>query len=447
MKSKMKKVLSIFALAAVMCTAVVGCGGNDDKVESVAASDIDSASGEFTYWSCFTGDSATWDEERVANYMKEYPDIKVDLQFVPEAAGIKNGKLLSAIAGGTAPDLIISDDYSSSYSYAAQGSFEPMEQYLEAMGLTDDDFFPSFYDMMHQDGHTYLVPQDSNILFMFFRTSMVEAAGLDPENPPQTIEELDAWAEAMTTGDGQTFGFIPWLESGGDPFIWPFMWGNELYDAETNDLILTDDAMVNLFEWMQSYAEKYDPEKIDALTSNMGGMFTPDHPFFKGQVAMVLTGNWFTNAIRNYAPDIEDDYFIAPIPTPDAERYGSSPMNCNVFSIPKGKGANGTLCAHFIKYCLQPEVGEENFRPWRSIPVNDAAFDGVSWTQEGDPVYLQEREMANHEYSGIPGLVSVAAQLGNEIKDLRDKLIYDTTLDPKTELQALEDKYQAELDK
>ena len=449
MIQKIKQGISLISLTVLLCSMMAGCGGNSEDTGSIPALEIENASGTFSYWSCFTGDSAAWEEERVNDFMEEYPDISVTLQFVPDAAGIKNGKLLAAIAGNDAPDLIISDDYAASYSYASNGSFEPMETYMQAAGITSDDFFPAFYDMMHQDGHTYLIPMDATIILLYARTSMVEAAGLDSENPPQTIEELDAWADAMTIESGDTFkqfGFIPWLESGSEAFIWPYMWGNQLYDPERNQLILTDDGMVDLFEWMQGYAEKYDPEKIDSFTSGTGGMFSPDHPFMTGKVAMVMTGNWFINALETYAPDIINDYFVAAIPTNDPERYGSSVMNTNVWSIPKGHSEKGALVMNYIQYALRPEVNENNFWIWRALPTNENALTGVKRYQDKDPIYLKEVEIAMNQNSGVAGLLPVAAELGNNIKDLRDKLIYDTDLDPATELQALEDKFQTELE-
>ncbi len=38
------------------------------------------------------------------------------------------------------------------------------------------------------------------------------------------IEELDAWADAMTVADGDNYsrlGIIPWLDSGDDAFVLP----------------------------------------------------------------------------------------------------------------------------------------------------------------------------------------------------------------------------------
>lgn len=458
MYSKKKRILATVAMMALTGSIVTGCtnSGGTPAASShapassqtpVAKEELQKLSGSFTYWSCFSGDSAIWDEGRVKSYMEAYPDIKVDLQFVPDAAGIKNGKLLSAIAGGTAPDVICADDYSSSYSFAANGSFEPWDPYLEAMEINKEDFMPGYQTLMDYEGSTYLLPQDSNVLFLFYNPDDFLAAGLDPENPPKTIEELDAAAEKLTVKDASgaytRFGFIPWVDNGGDAFVQPFMWGSEIYNKEINKLNITDDPMINLYTWMRSYAEKYDPAKINSFTSGFGGMFSPDHPFMTGKVSMTITGNWFTNCLKIYAPDV--NWRVAPIPTPVAERYGSTTLNSNVFALPKGS-KNPKLAAHFFKFAIQPEVNEVNFAQWRSIPTIDAAFDDISWTKNGDETYKLEREMANHKLSGHPALTKVTSQLTDEMIKVRDNVIYNGA-DPKTELQKLQDKMQQSLDK
>ena len=99
----------------------VKMGDNDVEVE---VTDI-GYTGTFTFCQAYTGDAAIWEQMRVDAFYEAYADlgIKCDLQFVPDGAGINNGKLLSAIAGGTAPDLIVTDNSISCYQYAAEGSF------------------------------------------------------------------------------------------------------------------------------------------------------------------------------------------------------------------------------------------------------------------------------------------------------------------------------------
>ena len=418
------------------------------KSMGLEAEDTD-LTGEFTYWSAFTGDSQVWDQSRVDAFNELYKDkgIKCNVQFVPDGAGINNGKLLSAIAGGQAPDLVICDNATAAYSYAANGSFEMLEPYLEQVNLNVDNFFDGCKDVIYYKDEPYLIPQDTNVMLLYYNPDIAKEAGLDPENPPKTLDELDQWAEAMTIqnddGSYARFGLIPWLDLKDDAFTLPFFFGADVYDADTNKLNLTSPQMVSCMEWLQSYGEKYDPERISSFTSGLGGMFSPDHAFMTGKVGMTITGNWFSNALRVYAPDV--NYEVCAVPVPEGGRADSTTFQTNVFAVPKGS-QNPELAALFIKFCMSGAVNEDNFAQWRSIPTSDAEFDNVSLTKDGDEMYKLERELANSPENGIPALCSCSAELAKAFVTFREGVIYGNITDIQGELQKLQDKYQTELD-
>ena len=294
----------------------VKMGDNDVEVE---VTDI-GKTGTFTFWSAYTGDSAIWEQKRVDAFNEAYADlgIKCDLQFVPDGAGINNGKLLSAIAGGTAPDLIVTDNSISCYQYAAEGSFMGLDAVLDEIDLDVSSFFEGCKDVMYYNDVCYLIPQDTNVIMLYYNPEIAKECGLDPENPPKTIEELDSWSDAMTVkaadGSYNRLGIVPWLDSGNEAFILPYLFGADPYDKTTGKVDLTSDKMLNYMAWIQGYAKKYDPEKINAFTSGLGQMFSPDHPFMTGKVGMTITGNWFSEALKEYAPDVpyEVVQFLSP---------------------------------------------------------------------------------------------------------------------------------------
>jgi multiple sugar transport system substrate-binding protein len=396
------------------------------------------------YWCSWGGDSQKWDQWRVGEFTKA-TGIKVNNQYVEPDAGITNGKLIAAIAGGNPPDTLVTSAYSESYTYAAQGSLLPWDQYMPDMGISPATMLPAFKQLMEYNGKTYIMPQDSNVLFLYYNPAMFTEAGLDPAKPPKTLAELDAYAAKLTkkAADGtvERFGFIPWVDNGGDAYLWPWMFGSTIFDNATKQLKLTDDKMVACYNWMNTYAKKYNPEKMKAFVSGFGGMFTPDHPFMKGKVAMTITGNWFTHAMELYAPNVK--YMVAAIPTPDGGRTGGTPLNSNVFLLPKG-AKNPDLAAQFFKFIISPTINANNFDTWHSIPVRDADFDQVSWTKKGDPTYALERQLANSPNAGHPALTSVSAQLATELNALRDNVIYNNK-DPKPLLEALQNKLQPEV--
>ena len=443
----MKKFFALF-LSLLLALACLSVGHAEYDAELITEPIDTEVSGTLTYWSAFSGDSMTWDEWRVGQFMKAYPNVTVDVQFVPESAGMNNGKLLAAIAGGTAPDLVIADNYYSSYGFAAQGALEDWGPYMDIVDYKIEDFMPGFSNLMTYKGTTYLLPQDSNCIFIYMNNDMFAEAGLDPEvDYPKNIEELDALAEKLTvtdeSGNVTRYGFIPWLDSGDDALYWPFMFGGQIYDPETNQLLLTEQPVVDCMNWMNTYAQKYGAENIKGFTQAAGGLFSPDHPFFTQKVAMTMVGNWATNALRVYAPQI--NYSVCAIPVPEGGRAESTPLGSNVFAMPKGC-KNPELAALFVNFCLRPDINGNNFDIWRSIPTIDALFDDVSWTKAGDPVYALERKLANSPMSGHAGLCTVSTELNTEMRALRDDVIYNDK-DPLPLLEELQGKLQPLLDK
>lgn len=428
-------------------TKTVKMGAKDVKVE---VTDI-GKEGTFTFWSAYTGDSAIWEQKRVDAFNEAYADlgIQCELQFVPDGAGINNGKLLSAIAGGTAPDLIVTDNPTSCYQYVAEGAFMKLDGCLEEIGLDVSSFYEGCKDIMYYEDSCYLIPQDTNVIMLYYNPDIAKECGLDSANPPKTIEDLDAWSDAMTVkaedGTYSRLGIVPWLDSGNEAFIVPYLFGADPYDKESDKINLTSDEMLGYMEWIQNYARKYDPEKINAFTSGLGQMFSPDHPFMTGKVGMTITGNWFSEALREYAPDVP--YEVCAVPVPEGGRVNSTPFGTNVFAIPAGTDADkAQLAALFIKFAQQGSINEDNFSVWRSIPVIDSAFDDVSLTKNGDKMYALERQIANSPENGIPALCSVSAELSNQFVALRQNLIYNPDLDAKEQLQTLQDKMQASMD-
>ncbi|WP_313999539.1 ABC transporter substrate-binding protein [uncultured Paenibacillus sp.] len=442
-------------LVITACSSGSGQSGGGGNSENAAAEQGNSGEnavaaedqgGEINYWYPWGGDSEKWDKWRMEEFGKKNPGYKINATYVPPDGGLTNGKLVSAISGKNPPDVVISSEYASAYSLAAQGALEPLDEYLAALDFQESDVLSSFLPLMKYKDITYLYPQDSNVNLLYYNVKMFEEAGLDPNNPPETIEELDAAAEKLAKVNGSSIdrlGFIPWIDAGDDAFLWGWIFGANFIDEATGAVKLNDDRLANLYNWMNKYARKYNPEKIKSFTSGFGGAFSPDHPFFTGKVGMTVNGNWFANALKIYAPDLE--YRVAAIPFPEGGREKATTFGTNVFMIPKG-AKNPQNAMKFIMFAGQPEILADNINTWRSISIYTKPSDAIKWDKENDPVYKVVREVAASPNSGHPALTPVAKEMSNELKLLRDNVIYNNK-DPKPLLEDAEKKLQTALDK
>lgn len=402
---------------------------------------------EFTYWYPWGGDSEKFTLECIANFQKANPNIKINAVYVPPDGGIENGKLLAAIAGGAAPDLVTTSQTAMGYALAAQGAFEPLDAPLGKLGFKIDDILVGFHDLMKYDGKMYLFPESTNVSLLYINTKLAKAAGLDLSKPPQTIAELDAWAEKLSTVDAagkiQRLGFVPWLDGNSeDPFLMGWVFGAKFFDAAAKKVILKEKPLIDLLNWMGTYAKKYNPEKMKSFASGFGGAFSPDHPFFTEKVAMTINGNWFTNALKLYAPKIE--YQVVPIPFPAGGREKATTLGTNVYVLPKGsKRPDAAL--KFVMYMVSPEIRAHGADVWRDVPIWKKPSDAIKWVKEGDPIYKMIMAIAASPNAGHPALTPIANQLREQLILIRDNVIFNGA-NPEPLLAEAEQKLQKEAD-
>lgn len=397
------------------------------------------------YWYRFGGESEEWDKWRQEEFVKNNPEYTIEATYVPPDCGVSNGKLLAAIAANDVPD-VINVANTLSYPLAAQGAFEDLTPYMEQLGRSREDYVDSVQSMLDINGGWYLLPMETDTTLLYINNTLAKEAGLDPSNPPKTMSELDEWAQKLTVADGadiQTMGFIPWIDGGDDTYIYAWAFGADLYDPANNTLNLASPEFVKAFQWEASYAQKYDPERIKSFTSAFGGAFSPDHAFFTNKVAMTINGNWFQNAIKEYAPDM--DVSIVPMPVADdkEELYGACPLAVVTFACPKG-AKNILGACKFVDYVGAAYINDDSAKTWYTAPTRKDAYEGLTLVEEKDPLYQVIQSLVSNEHSETPVLTSIRSIMYDQIQSIRDQVIYDNS-DPKVLLEELQPNMETEL--
>ena len=284
--------------------------------------------------------------------------------------------------------------------------------------------------------------------------TLFKKAGLNPNRPPTTIAQLNADAAKLTVYQGKAIkqiGFIPWLDGGGltdQPFLWGWVFGANFYNPSTHKLNLANPQLVKMFNWMGTYAKKYGASALDSFSSGFGGAFTPTDGFYSGKVAMVIHGNWYQNAIRQYAPKL--NFGVAPIPYPPGGRKDASTFNTNLYFLPKN-GVNPSSDAAAVQYMIFATSGRilaSDVNEWMSIPVHKTQ-QGIKFYKQGkivNPIFKVVMQVANSPNSGTPALTNVATQLGTDLANIQDSVIYHNA-NPAPLLKALQAKLQPQVQK
>jgi multiple sugar transport system permease protein len=189
---------------------------------------------------------------RLLKLMREIPGLELEQWGgIQLPGGGSKASLMMAIAGKTAPDIgeswfhIIGSEIRNGFLY-------PLNEWIgddtDGNGIIDDDETiwepwknvpPLWRKVAMHEGKVYGIPQATTYqMGVIFRTDLVRAAGLDPNSPPQTWDDLLHWCHKLTdpgkdvpgakVARGQRgialqpygFTFLPWIQSaGGDPIV------------------------------------------------------------------------------------------------------------------------------------------------------------------------------------------------------------------------------------
>ncbi len=299
-------------------------------------------------------------------------DIYVDLMTVSQI----DRKALVAIAGGDPPDLLgIWNEVLP--QFAEKRALTCLDPYMEKYGINADDFIDVFIKLGTYHGKLYALPTTPATVALHWNKDLFEQAGLDPESPPRTLDELDRMAEQLTKYDSDgnitQMGFMPSepsnLGTAWWPWIWVYWFGGSLWD-EKNGITFDTPENMRTHRWIRSYAEKYGPDKLRRFESGFGNFASPQNPFLSGKVAMMLQGVWMNSFIAKYAPKMR--WGAAPFPSTVPGLAGVGMATTDSISIPVG-ARHPDAAFVFLKYlCSQKSMellnlGQRKFSPLKKV--------------------------------------------------------------------------------
>jgi len=159
------------------------------------------------YWEKWTGMEKAAMEAVVDDFNRSQSRIWVEYQ----AVSVYQQKTLIAIAGGDPPDIagLLAADI---VDFAEKNALIPLDDFMHGSSLLREDFLPTFWDMGVHRGHVWATVSVPIVVGLHWNKDLFEKAGLDPERPPRTIAELDAFGEKLTrieNGKITQLGFYP----------------------------------------------------------------------------------------------------------------------------------------------------------------------------------------------------------------------------------------------
>ena len=224
----------------------------------------------------------------VADFEAENPDIKVNAIYSGNYDDTRV-RALSALNSGEPAQLAVLFSIDA-YDLIEQDIIAPFDEIV-----TDDEgrawldsFYPALMANSEIEGHIWGIPFQRSTIVAYYNKDKFRAAGLDPENPPSTWDEMVEAGKALTR-DG-TYGLM--IPSTGYPY-WMFQAlaiqnGKELMSKDGLHTYFDDPAVIEALEFWRSLSVEH-----GIMPTGTVEWGTLRQAFLEGQTAMMwhTTGN------------------------------------------------------------------------------------------------------------------------------------------------------------
>ncbi|MBB6260458.1 multiple sugar transport system substrate-binding protein [Paenochrobactrum gallinarii] len=153
---------------------------------------------EIEYWQYIFETRVKAMDKLIANFEKANPDIKVKQTTFPYDD--YQTRVIAAKMAGKTPD-VMQLFYGWLDKFVAGDILQPLSKEAFPHDKIESDFF-SIVSAMKRGEEYYGLPTAVRSLAVFYNKKLFEEAGLDPNNPPQTLEAFVEAAKKTTKRDG-----------------------------------------------------------------------------------------------------------------------------------------------------------------------------------------------------------------------------------------------------
>ncbi len=276
-------------LATIMAVgSLAGCGSSKGDVASNNVTpenntgNTESGAKPITidFWNSWTGSDGETLIAKVDEFNKTNPyGITVNMDISSSFAE----KLSTSLPTGEAAPLVL---LGAADRFGYQEYLLDMNDIWENTSLKEADFNENAMSAMKIDDDLYSIPFQNSMYYLYWNKDLFEAAGLDPETPPQNYEEWTEMASNITDESKNVYGSGLIMSFGNHEMCMMQMLSGRLVtkadDGKWSVNIKDNDGVKQYLEWMKGEFDSGD----NPADNGIEAMFNA------GQIGLMVNGPW-----------------------------------------------------------------------------------------------------------------------------------------------------------
>ena len=339
------KSLGLGLLAITVVLAACGGGSSATPTPTVAPTAIPTGTVEHApltldLWSPWGADQKEALDALFTACQTRYPWMTINHTSKPDKM---DEALLASVTAGNPPDAAMTFSPELLGQIAKQEIALPLDDFATRDAIDWNAYTAGALTFSSFEGKHYALPFAEDAYGLFYNRKMLAAAGFSA--PPETLSQLDELNQKLTkldaSGNIVQMGFLP-PESGYPDtpvsFYLGLFGGKVLSEDLATSTIGTDPTIPEMLRWQKHIYDMFGAEKVKTFQAGFGNYDSKDHPFLKGQLAMVMSGEWLAGYPERYLGASKLDFGVSTFPYPDQhpDRKGFAGVGGNILMIPRG---------------------------------------------------------------------------------------------------------------
>jgi len=281
--------------------------------------------------------------DAAVGFMEKNPDVVVEVVTTPGGQDMMT-KLFAALPGGNGPTMLKMGEFI--FDLRDQGLLVPLPE-----DRFSDSWLRTEYPNFDWDTYgRYVIPTGTSASVLVYNKAMFAEAGLDPNAPPRTWDELITAAKALTRRDDQgaitRAGFVPYTEEF-MPLDYLYQLGGNIISRDSGQPVVTFDTpeMQQVYQFLADLELKHKVWSHDFLETGQA--------IGTGAAAMSICESWLIGDWRAEYPDTLADLGFAPPPTPTGgpnPSYGRKSVVLDVSVMSGRPAAEEEAAFRFLDY-------------------------------------------------------------------------------------------------